>query len=59
MFVIVDVFDALCSERPYKPSMSLDAVLQIMAEQRGRHFDPKLLDKFFELVPTVHKQIGG
>ncbi len=58
VFAIVDVFDALCSERPYKEALPLEKVLEIMGEQRGIHFDPKLLDKFFELVPTLHKQIG-
>ena len=58
IFAIVDVFDALCSERPYKQALPLEQVVEIMAEQRGKHFDPKLLDKFIELVPALHKQIG-
>lgn len=58
IFAIVDVFDALCSERPYKKTMPLEQVIEIMAEQRGKHFDPKLLDKFIELAPGLYKQIG-
>ena len=58
IFAIVDVFDALCSERPYKEAMRLEQVIEIMTEQRGKHFDPKLLDKFIGLAPTLHKQIG-
>jgi putative two-component system response regulator len=44
---VADVFDALCSKRPYKPSFPLDKCLTIMEEGRGRHFDPKVLDAFF------------
>jgi putative two-component system response regulator len=41
---VADVFDALCSERPYKPSMIENDAWRIMREQRGRHFDPRLCD---------------
>jgi putative two-component system response regulator len=44
---IGDVFDALTSDRVYRPALSVaDAVAQMQAE-RGRHFDPNLLDLFF------------
>lgn len=45
--MIVDVFDALTSERPYKKAFSLDKTLGIMTEGRGDFFDPNLLDIFF------------
>jgi putative two-component system response regulator len=48
---IADVFDALTSERPYKPAWPLEKVLALFQEQRGRHFDPKLVDLMQELVP--------
>jgi len=44
--MIVDVFDALASERPYKPPMPLSQVLEIMEKDRGTFFDPELLDLF-------------
>jgi len=43
---VVDVFDALVSERPYKRAWSYDEALAYMIEQRGLHFDPDLLDRF-------------
>ena len=58
IFAIVDVFDALCSERPYKPAYPLEKVIEMMTEERGKHFDPKLLDKFLALAPDLHKKIG-
>ncbi|MFA7405369.1 MAG: HD domain-containing phosphohydrolase [Pelobacteraceae bacterium] len=43
---IVDVFDALSSERPYKKAFTLDKAISIMEEGRGVFFDPDLLDLF-------------
>jgi putative two-component system response regulator len=43
---VVDVFDALCSERPYKKAFPLDKAISIMDEGRGVFFDPDLLDLF-------------
>ncbi len=43
---IVDVFDALCSVRPYKKAFPLDKALSIMEEGKNVFFDPVLLDLF-------------
>ena len=43
---IVDVFDALTSDRPYKKKWTNDDALAYIVEQRGKHFDPKLVDVF-------------
>jgi len=45
---MADVFDALSHERCYKPVWELDQILTFFHEQRGRHFDPRLVDLFFE-----------
>ncbi|MFZ0665092.1 MAG: HD domain-containing phosphohydrolase [Acidimicrobiales bacterium] len=50
---IADVFDALTSERSYKPAFEVDHALSIMCEERGRHFDPELLDVFLALLDEV------
>jgi len=47
---IVDVFDALTSERPYKKAFSLEKTISIMTEGRGIFFDPQLLALFFEHI---------
>ena len=57
IFAIVDVFDALCARRPYKPSRDLPAVLEVMTEGAGRHFDPHLLKAFVGLAPRFHQAI--
>jgi putative two-component system response regulator len=43
---IVDVFDALSSDRPYKTAFPLDKTLKIMEEGRNTSFDPHLFDLF-------------
>jgi putative two-component system response regulator len=43
---LVDVFDALASDRVYRPAMPLDKVLTIIHEGRGTQFDPELVDLF-------------
>ncbi|MEA3019845.1 MAG: cyclic di-GMP phosphodiesterase, partial [Actinomycetota bacterium] len=47
---VADVFDALIHERPYKSAWPVDQALTEMRAQRGRHFDPDLLDLFVALV---------
>lgn len=52
---IVDVFDALLSPRPYKEAWPVERVLAEMAAQRGRHFDPGLLDLFLANAAQFHE----
>jgi len=47
---VADVFDALASDRVYRKAFSVDEAIQMMREQRGRHFDPVLLDAFMEVL---------
>jgi putative two-component system response regulator len=50
---ICDVFDALRSRRPYKAPWTLDEALSEIARQRGRHFDPHLVDLFLPLAAAL------
>jgi putative two-component system response regulator len=50
---LADVFDALTSERPYKAAFSVDHALALMLDERGRHFDPELLDVFLTVVDEL------
>ena len=49
IMAIVDVYDALSSERPYKPALSNDKVVDIIMDGRGVQFDPKIVDVFYEI----------
>jgi methanogenic corrinoid protein MtbC1 len=47
---VVDVFDALTSDRVYRKAFPVEEAIQMMREQRGHHFDPVLLDAFMEVL---------
>lgn len=47
---VADVFDALAAERPYKRGMEIQKVRGILAEGRGTHFDPALVDSFLRII---------
>ncbi|MFQ5444190.1 MAG: HD-GYP domain-containing protein [Nitrospinales bacterium] len=47
---VVDNFDALYSERPYKEPFLMEEVFKIMQKERGKKLDPKILDAFFEVL---------
>jgi putative two-component system response regulator len=52
---MVDVFDALVTERPYKPAYPFETVVNMIKEQRGKHFDPKLVDLFLKRLDKIKK----
>lgn len=43
---IADVFDALSSERVYKKAWSIEKILELFDEEKGKHFDPNLINIF-------------
>lgn len=53
---ICDVFDALTSDRVYKEAYPFEKALSIMLEEKGKHFDPQLLDLFIEALEEVQGQ---
>jgi hypothetical protein len=54
---VSDVFDALVSERPYKRAWSVDEALDEIAAQRGRHFDPAVVDAFLPIARRAHAEL--
>lgn len=50
---LADVFDALTSERPYKRAWSMERTVELIQSERGRHFDPSLVDHFMEKLPAI------
>ena len=49
---ILDVYDALSHPRVYRPAHPEEEVTAIMADGRGKHFDPRIFDVFLEVKPT-------
>jgi HD-GYP domain-containing protein (c-di-GMP phosphodiesterase class II) len=50
LFAIVDVWDALRSDRPYRKAWPDDRVIQYIQEQSGQHFDPEVVQVFLSVV---------
>jgi PAS domain S-box-containing protein len=52
IFAVIDVFDALSSDRPYRDAWDKKQVIAYIKEQTGSHFDPKVVVKFMELIES-------
>lgn len=50
IFAIVDVWDALRSDRPYRKAWSDQQIYEYLCEQTGKHFDPQVVDAFLKLL---------
>ncbi len=50
IFAVADVWDALTSDRPYRPAWTKQSVKQYILENAGRQFDPTVVAKFIELL---------
>ncbi|MEW5820003.1 MAG: HD domain-containing phosphohydrolase [Cyanobacteriota bacterium] len=48
VLAIADVFDALISDRCYKKAWPIEKVISLFKEEKGQHFDPDLVDIFFD-----------
>jgi putative two-component system response regulator len=50
LFAVIDVWDALTSDRPYRPAWSKQEARAYIRDQSGRHFDPQAVELFFKVV---------
>jgi excisionase family DNA binding protein len=50
---VADAFDALTTDRVYRPAASLETAVETLRGERGRHFDPEVVDAFLELLPEA------
>lgn len=50
IFAVVDVWDALTSDRPYRQAWSQDKTLEYIRQQSGSHFDPAVVKAFMNLI---------
>ncbi len=56
IFAIVDVWDALHSNRPYRPGWSVDRIRQHILDLSGKHFDPAVVDAFVALIDEMEQE---
>ncbi len=59
IFAVADVFDALCSKRPYKEPMSFEASMAILEKDTGSHFDPGVMAVFKPMARTIYDQLAS
>jgi HD-GYP domain-containing protein (c-di-GMP phosphodiesterase class II) len=59
IFAVADVFDALCSKRPYKQPLSLEAAMAILEKDTGSHFDPAVMAVFRTMASAMYQQLEG
>lgn len=57
IFAIIDVFDALMTNRPYKKALNYDEAINIIKSGNAKHFDPNLLDIFLKLSDHFYEVI--
>ncbi|SMF29191.1 response regulator [Desulfovibrio gilichinskyi] len=50
---VADVFDALTSNRPYKEAWPVEQAFDLLLNEQGKHFDPKLIDIFFANIGQI------
>jgi len=55
IFAVVDVWDALYSDRPYRPGWSEEKAKEYLRQQAGAHFDPKVVDVFLSMIVESEK----
>ncbi len=58
MFAVVDVWDALSNDRPYRPAWPREMILEYIRQSSGSHFDPKVVRAFFALFEFAENESG-
>ncbi|HUF74743.1 MAG TPA: HD domain-containing phosphohydrolase, partial [Longimicrobiales bacterium] len=52
---VVDYFDALTMDRPYRRAVETGIVFDMMREESGAHFEPRVLEAFFDHLPEISR----
>jgi putative nucleotidyltransferase with HDIG domain len=53
ILAVVDCYDALTSDRPYRPRMTRQQAEQVLRERRGKTYDPWIVDRFLEILDKL------
>ncbi|MCL1828256.1 MAG: response regulator [Oscillospiraceae bacterium] len=56
IMAIVDVYDALTSDRPYKQAFSSDEAMHTIRDDSGKHFDPLVAELFYEIKSRIEAE---
>lgn len=55
ILAVVDCFDALTSDRPYRRRLTDDQAIEILRSRRATFYDPAIVEKFIELIPELRR----
>ena len=50
IFAVVDVWDALTNDRPYRKAWSQEQTIEYIKEQSGKHFEPMVVEAFLKKI---------
>jgi HD-GYP domain-containing protein (c-di-GMP phosphodiesterase class II) len=59
IFAVIDVWDAMRSDRPYRPAIAEDEVRAYLQNSKGTHFDGQVVEAFFELLQRMNHHSNG
>jgi diguanylate cyclase (GGDEF)-like protein/putative nucleotidyltransferase with HDIG domain len=57
ILTVVDCYEALTTTRPHRPCYTRDQALDLMRDEKGRTFDPVVLEAFFEIVDSLEDSV--
>lgn len=57
IFAVIDVYDALTSDRPYHKALSHDKVRELIKADSGKHFDPRVVQAFLKMNDSEHVSV--
>jgi putative nucleotidyltransferase with HDIG domain len=56
---VVDCFDALTSDRPYRKAMALEEAIRLLRNRSGTMYEPRVVERFIEIQPAVARELDG
>ncbi len=56
---VADVFDAITTDRVYRPAYGLEAAIELIRHERARHFDPEVVDCFLDGIEEIRALARG
>jgi putative nucleotidyltransferase with HDIG domain len=56
---VADTFDAITSDRPYRRGLSLEEAVGAIVDQKGKQFDPEVVDAFVARADAIARQLRG
>jgi len=56
---VVDVYDALVHDRPYKKAFTEEEAVKIIMENSGTHYDPKIVEVFYDVKDQFKAVMAG